>query len=920
LPGSDLQRSPLPDWLTPAARDFHAELRRLIDQAGLTVRTLEKATSPTVPSGPLAPPGSHSDFYGKSSWQRWLKADGRHPPRKAIKKLSEWLAAEGIPAEQLLEMWDRAFAPAMHGQTQGEVAQPPAGQVSPPSAGESGAGPLPAPAVEGAEPADSWTERATGHLADIVDRECAAELTDRVLAGRDRLAVSWQSYDGPGTDREATLPAPAGHTGDVGPLACHVRRGHWLAVLGPAGAGKTTLALLLMESLLAGRNAADPVPVLLQASSLAPGEMIRSWIVRVLAGRYPSLGDARAYGPDAPGDLVARHQVLPVIDGLDDLDCGPRAALLGALQRALGRDQSLIVTCRTEEYHQAVAEAGRVPPGMAVIELQPVAAADAASFLERGAAGPDEPGWQRVAAEIRSRPDGPLARALSSPLMTDLIRSSYAGRAEAAAALAEQGDVSAIEDRILDALVITRFSSRATSENERPRRPVDTGDADRWLAFLAAHLARDRSYELDWPRLRHALPVFGTPLRWAAFGGGLAWLLAGILFGASRGLTAGAASAILVGFWQGMDAALIVGAIYLLAPFSYAAGAAVPPWLRWLRRRTRTPLRMAAAIPTAYALESGLRDGITAATGHGIAHAISVGLTVAALNWLIAAAILSLATRARVVDQAENPVYFSLRTPGRGAELARTVAAGLGWGTGLGFAMGCSTNILSSLLAHERPLWFLGIPVGALFGAAFALVQWGRTPIQSAPAANPDSVLRADRSLVLLLAAVFLVVMPALYTAGFATGKGPRVLAEFGLYGLAIGLVIWLAIALSHAWPQYLITTGWFAARGRLPWRLASFLAEARDAQILRQHGGAYQFRHARLQDRLASREAPRPRQTPKRQPEQPKGRRFTIRLVSRNAAVVVAFVRAGPDVIAVGDRHRAYVEEAPGNRRRRQR
>jgi hypothetical protein len=142
-----------------------------------------------------------------------------------------------------------------------------------------------------------------------------------------------------------------------------------------------------------------------------------------------------------------------------------------------------------------------------------------------------------------------------------------------------------------------------------------------------------------------------------------------------------------------------------------------------------------------------------------------------------------------------------------------------------------------------------------VFGAAFALVQWGRTPVQSAPAASPASVLRADRNLVLLLAVALLVVVPAFYTAGFATGSAPRVLANFGPYGLAIGLVIWLAIALSHAWPQYLITTGWLAARGRLPWRLASLLAEAHDVQILRQHGGAYQFRHARLQDRLANRE-----------------------------------------------------------------
>ena len=547
--------------------------------------------------------------------------------------------------------------------------------------------------------------------------------------------------------------------------------------------------------------------------------------------------------------------MLPVIDGLDDLEPRPRAALLGALQRALGPDQPLVVTCRPEEYHQAVAEIGRAPQDMTVIELQPVTAADAAVFLERGAVGPDGPTWHLIATEIRSRPDGPLARALSSPLMASVIRSAYAGQAEAAAALAVHGDAAAIENQILDALVFARFHEHATSEIQRPRRPVSAADADRWLAFLAAQLARERSYELNWRHLRHTFPAFGTPVRWAVLGGALAWLTAGTLFGVSRGLAAGAAAGALAGAWQGLDAALVVGAIYLVAPLSYPAGAVTAPWLQWLRRHTRTPLRTALMVPAAYALESGLRDGITAAAHEGASRAVVAGLTAAALNWLVAAAIIGLATRALLLDQAENPVYFSLRVPGRRAAFARTLAAGLLWGTGLGFALGYGVKILSSTLAGEHPLWALGMPAGAVLGAAFALVQWGRTPARSAPAASPASVLRADRNLVLLLAVAFLVVLPAFYGFAFATGSGPRVLARFGCYGLGIGLVIWLAIALSHAWPQYLFTVGWHAAHGRLPWRLASFLAGARDLEILRQRGGTYQFAHARLQDRLASRQ-----------------------------------------------------------------
>jgi ABC-type transport system involved in cytochrome bd biosynthesis fused ATPase/permease subunit len=57
----------------------------------------------------------------------------------------------------------------------------------------------------------------------------------------------------------------SGDTSDVSPLIDYVRDGHWVAVLGLGGAGKSMLAALLMKDLLAGRCATDPVSVLLRA-------------------------------------------------------------------------------------------------------------------------------------------------------------------------------------------------------------------------------------------------------------------------------------------------------------------------------------------------------------------------------------------------------------------------------------------------------------------------------------------------------------------------------------------------------------------------------------------------------------------------------------------------------------------------------
>ena len=79
------QRRSLPVRLTPAERNFHAELRRLVDAAGLSFRALEESTSAARSDS------GESSFYSKSQWGRWLNGQSL-PPRKAIRsKYSEVL-------------------------------------------------------------------------------------------------------------------------------------------------------------------------------------------------------------------------------------------------------------------------------------------------------------------------------------------------------------------------------------------------------------------------------------------------------------------------------------------------------------------------------------------------------------------------------------------------------------------------------------------------------------------------------------------------------------------------------------------------------------------------------------------------------------------------------------------------------------
>jgi hypothetical protein len=73
------------------------------------------------------------------------------------------------------------------------------------------------------------------------------------------------------------------------------------------------------------------------------------------------------------------------------------------------------------------------------------------------------------------------------------------------------------------------------------------------------------------------------------------------------------------------------------------------------------------------------------------------------------------------------------------------------------------------------------------------------------------------------------------------------------IVGTLFGLAVALTFGLARAWGSFVAVRGWLAARGDLPPRLMRFLDDAHRRGVLRQVGALYQFRHARLQDRLSS-------------------------------------------------------------------
>jgi hypothetical protein len=113
-----------------------------------------------------------------------------------------------------------------------------------------------------------------------------------------------------------------------------------------------------------------------------------------------------------------------VLDGLDEMSGELRTAAIAALTDAVGYNSPLVVTCRSEEYEATVTAAGTPLARAAVVEIEPVTGSQAAYYLPAGQIN-GQRRWAQVVEHLRVCPDGPLAKALSTPLMAYLARTAY---------------------------------------------------------------------------------------------------------------------------------------------------------------------------------------------------------------------------------------------------------------------------------------------------------------------------------------------------------------------------------------------------------------------------------------------------------------------------------------------------------------
>lgn len=335
-----------------------------------------------------------------------------------------------------------------------------------------------------------WTQQreyAAEKLAESVRVQWTSEAKVLGLADPDPMPVRWAFTKHDVSDHLQLIfdvrPGLEGRSDRINELAERflALRRRRLVILGGPGTGKTTLAVQIVLRLLQVREPADPIPVVLTASSWnsTVHPQMQDWLAFHLFENYPAL---RAINKAMPSDLVNTGMVLPVIDGLDEVDTAHRSALLTALNDSLGATDPLILTSRTGEYIDAVDNAD-VLTAAAVIEAQPLTAGAAADYLDNCLPPRQRATWGPLLEQLRRNDDTPVAEICTTPLGLWLLRTVHIEHKSDPNALLDPTrypDAGAIKAHLFDELIPATMSKRRPvhdgSDPLRPRRDWDGDD------------------------------------------------------------------------------------------------------------------------------------------------------------------------------------------------------------------------------------------------------------------------------------------------------------------------------------------------------------------------------------------------------------------------------------------------------------
>lgn len=643
-----------------------------------------------------------------------------------------------------------------------------------------------------------------------------------------------------------------------------------LVVLGPGGSGKSVLGVRFVLRRLEHRRPGKPVAEIFGLGSWNLSEdSLEDWLSRQLRRDQPWLAEVTADGRTTLAEeLVNWRLILPVLDGFDEI---PEP--LRARARELLSESSLpyVLTSRREEYRTAVADS-RGLHRAAVVELAELRPDDAVEYLRLRSSRHATPDWNRVQAEMEGNPDGPLGRALSTPLMVDLAAIVHGERGTSGAGKAAHGPANlldderfgtreAIEDDLLGGFLHAVYRDRPAEHRERVQE---------WYGYLAHHLGD--SSDLKWWELGGR--TVSRPVRMVVVG-----TVAGLAFGLLDTLAVWSLMPFVTPrppYWfvaallRGACIALLSGTAFGLMYAVTDGSAAVEPSgvsMRFLggTRPTRRMFTRRLAVGTGGGfgfgfvtwLVAGLAQGFL--TGTALMPTLLLGLWNGLAGGLLSGLVLGFAYS----GGGGGPAVRRLRLKGVIRHFRRVLGPRLAIGYAgafmCAFVFWIGGPLVTRLAMGGGPgfgtvlasAFVSGLEYAPVFGLAYALAAALAAPVRLDSTSAPTRLLRTDRTAVMQQAVVNTVVFGAVGWLFYGrVGDVPDWLFYTVEGGLGTGIAYGLALT---AWGRWVaLSRIWLPLTGRLPRDVNGFLKDAHRRGVLRHSGAVYQFRHARLKEHLA--------------------------------------------------------------------
>jgi len=281
-------------------------------------------------------------------------------------------------------------------------------------------------------------------------------------------------------------------------------QGGRLLILGVPGGGKTTLLLDLAQQLIqrAQRDAREPIPVVLNLASWARQALsLREW----LAGELP---DATPVSRALAREMADGHDLLLLLDGLDEVHKASRAACVDAINEYLREPCRMVICSRSAEYRQAAHQLQLE----SAVEIEPLTYVQICETLSQIA----------TAAKIRNvlDTDTLLRELVQTPLILSVLVLAYGGQSTPVST----ADTLEVRGTQLFDAYVRRMLTRRPLEGQTHRQIV------RWLQWLALKMQTENMTDFVVDYLQPTWLKHPTVYRWAIV------LLSALTWGLSLGL------------------------------------------------------------------------------------------------------------------------------------------------------------------------------------------------------------------------------------------------------------------------------------------------------------------------------------------------------------------------------------------------